>query len=257
MINDFQTLKISISNHIAINHPLFSYLNNDLRQGFSKKQFKVYWYNYLLRTLNTIPSVANVVKAAALNRDMENLALAGKNLWEETGKGNEFDVHINLLINAHNVHAYKVFQLNPVDLVNLKYAEEIIPETHEFLKIQNYLYTSSSYNVVVGANYAQESAASSMLSHFYNAFFKKYENHYQNTQSFTNITKYFDEHLDGTEEQHALNAEKIVQKRYNDRKNISEISYGVDKFLKAQSQLWDGLLKKLKSLDISDEIVEF
>lgn len=256
-MKEFQTLKEVIYSHKALNHPFFSYLNDSERKGFSSLQFKVYWYNYLLRTSNTILSIANVVKAAAANSDMENLALAGKNLWEETGKGNEQDVHVNLLISAHNTHAYKIFQLEPVNLSMLENSDEILPETFKFLEVQDNLYTNTSYNIVVGANYAQESAASGMLEHFYNSFFKKYVNHYPDESNWLKISKYFDEHLGGTEEQHAFNAEKIVAKRFNDKDNVPEILYGVTEFLNAQSQLWDGLFRKLKDLEINTTIVEF
>lgn len=211
----------------------------------------------MLRTLNTIPLIANVVKAAAINRDIENLALAGKNLWEETGKGNESNVHINLLINAYSVHADHIFGLEPVNLPELANTPEIIPETHEFLDTQNSLYTHPSYNIVIGANYAQESTASGMLKHFYNSFFKSYINHYNDSKIFSNISEYFNEHLDGTEEEHAANAERIVEKRCCDKKNLPEILYGINGFLEAQSQLWDGLHRTLKSLDNNAVMVEF
>ena len=257
MTNNFQILKELVSNHRALNHPLFTYLNNPDRHGFNTDQFKMYWYNYLLRTLNTIPSIANVVKAAAINSDMENLALAGKNLWEETGKGNEEDVHINLLINSHNIHAKHIFKLKPIDISTISEASEIILETREFLNVQNDLYTNNSYNIIVGANYAQESAASGMLEHFYNGFFKKYIDHYSYQNDWLNICKYFDEHLDGTEEQHSLNAEKIVIKRYTVENNAPDIFHGANEFLNSQSRLWDGLLEKLKSLEESSKVVEF
>ena len=243
-ILNFQQLKDFTYAHKAFNHPFFNYINSPQRNGFSADQFEIYWHNYFFRTINTIPSVANVVKAAAAEGDMENLALAGKNLYEETGQANQENVHIKLLIDAYNTHAKVVFGLNSINLKTIPYSNRLIPEVKLFLETQKILYEHPIYDVVIGANYAQESAAPSMLANFYDAFFLQYRNHLSDAD-FAIVSKYFHEHLDGTEEQHALNAEKIVINRCNDPKNIPYILFGVEQFLNIQSQLWDGLHREI------------
>ncbi|MGI4775434.1 MAG: iron-containing redox enzyme family protein, partial [Janthinobacterium lividum] len=205
---------------------------------------------------NTIPSIAHVVKAAALEGDMENLALAGKNLYEETGQGNQDNVHIKLLIDAYNIHAKDIFSLDSMDLNNISHSTELIPEVELFLENQRSLYEHNIYNVVIGANYAQETAASSMLENFYNAFFLKYKSRISDI-NFAVISKYFCEHLNGTEEQHALNAQKIIINRCSEHKNIPHILFGVEQFLNAQSKLWDGLHRELLATENEELIINF
>ncbi len=249
-ISNFSELESYIKNHRAIHHPLFDYLQNCASLGFTSKQYQIYRDNYLLRTFYTIPSVAFLVAASALNVDIQTLTTAGKNLYEESGRGDASDAHSKLLVDSHNLHARTVFNLDDVSLKEIHYSKWIIQETRSFIESQEKLYKNKVYCIVLGAAFAHESAATPMLSAFYHNLFKSYRNYY-NDCNFEDLSKYFLVHIDGLEEEHADNAGLAARRNCINEQSLNQLFIGSSGFLNSQACLWDGLYRTL--IEAEDE----
>lgn len=254
---NFSNLLNYIENHKAVNHPFFVYLN-DVKNGFTANQYSIYRYNYFYRTSNTIPSIAHLVIAAAFNGDIQSLAFAGQNLYEETGCGVKENVHSKLLEDSYNSHAKKIFGLNPLYLKDTTSSSNVnvIKEACLFVEKQNTLYKSDNYCTVLGTALAHETLAVSMLTNFYKAFFLRYRGYYKK-EEFDQVEKYFSSHLGGVEERHAKNSQEIVQRWCKNENDLHSIAKGAIGFMEAQSVLWDGLHRELKNAEDERIIIKF
>lgn len=241
----FSSLELFLKNHRAIHHPFFNYIKACAKEGFTPKQYQIYRDNYLYRTMHTIPSIAYLTAAAALNGDIETLSLVGKNLFEECGSGDPKKAHSQLLNFSHNEHGKTVFNLNPIQMVDLQHQPTITKETRQFVKQEKDLYQNKNYCIALGAAYAHETAANSMLTHFYESIFLSYKNHY-NLQEFYHIAEYFLIHISGLELVHADIAKYSAQKMDTSKENLKDLAEGCTVFLNSQANLWDGLLRELQ-----------
>jgi hypothetical protein len=246
--NIFESYDKKLKSHRAINHDLFNYLNKKRNIGFTQGQYKTYRDNFLLRTFNTISSVAKVVIAAAKYIDYPTLAEIGKNLYQETGEGNYENSHLYLLEKSHNVHGQKIFNLPPISLVNVSNSEFVVTHNKEFLDVQNRLYENDSYLIVLGASYAHESAAESMLGQFESSLFDIYSGYYDETE-YKTLCKYFSVHLNGVEHEHGVNAKKALLRICRTEENLKLVFNAANAFLDAQAHLWDGMLLKIREFE--------
>ncbi len=238
-----------LKNHSAIKNPLFDYLKDSARDGFTPLQYRLYRDNYIYRTCQTVISVAHTTIAAAKNKDMETLATAGKNLYEESGMGVFLNSHLQLLSTSHNLHGDYIFGLAPIDLKDVFLSPYILPETKNFIAVAERLYTHENYPTVLGASYAQESAAVHMINDFYQSLFLPYKGHY-NKFDFQRVDQYFADHLNGMEENHAHNASVAIEQNSQTSKELAQALEGVIGFLDAQSQLWTALHKAMQKAEI-------
>lgn len=237
-----------LKNHQAIKSPFFDYLKNSTKTGVTPLQYRLYRDNYMYRTSQTIISVANTVIAAAKNQDMETLATAGQNLYEESGMGIGLNSHLRLLSISHNLHGQSVFNLDPIDLKDVSLSPYILPETRNFIKVAEKLYTHKNYLTVLGASYAQENAAVYMINDFYQSLFLPYKNFYDELE-FYKISQYFHDHLCGVEENHAYNASLSIEKNCKTEKDVEQGVKGCIEFLEVQSQLWNSLHQAMKKAE--------
>ena len=65
----FDPISEEFSAHKALKHPMFEYLQEQSKEGFTSKQFEIYRDNFFRRTELTIPSVARFIEKAALSGD--------------------------------------------------------------------------------------------------------------------------------------------------------------------------------------------
>jgi len=93
----------------------------------------------------------------------------------------------------------------------------------------------------------QELAAEPMLQSLYQSLFAPYEQFYTQND-YLRIRQYFDCHLDGTEERHALDTYQIAVHLSESQKNADLVMEGALRFLNLQAALWDDLYDLLKKL---------
>lgn len=254
-IRSLSALEESIRNHSAINHKLFSYIRDI--PGLTPNQYSVYRANYFYRTLHTIPSIACLLASAALNCDFETLSFTGQNLYEETGCGKTARMHNVLLELSHNYHGKYIFGIKPLALNTVSSSLEVMDETKSFVKIERSLYQNENYAVILGAAYAHETAAVSMLTNFYEGIFDKYRGYYDNLE-FYKIMEYFLIHITGIEQDHAYKSHLVVKSHAKkDKRALSDIICGAISFLDAQSKLWDGIYNQLVIYEDSNEVIPF
>lgn len=244
----FADIEFFIQNHRALHHPLFDYLGKHAATGFTPTQFQIYRDNYFLRTFNTIPCIANLLISVAKNLDFETLAAVGKNLYDETGCGDQLRTHSYLLEFSHNTHAETVFNLKPISLIDSDKSIYLTNEAKQFVNKETRLYTHQMYGTVLGAAYAHEAAASVMLIGFYEGFFTGYKSYYS-AKDFYNLSEYFLVHISGLEDAHAKKAREAVI-RYSAKENsLFALFNGVSGFLDSQAALWDGLYREIKGAE--------
>lgn len=226
----------------------FLFLAEAAEAGVTPVQFRLYRDNFFFRTANTTAVVAKVVVAAARHADTPTLASAGKNLYEETGEGNASRAHLGLLERSHNVHGARVFGQAPLPVIEAHRSPVLLGEARAFREIQERLYTSPNYPTVLGASCAQESVANAMLQRFQDAFFLPYQGVYTEDE-FTGLVEYFAAHINGVEEEHGAEAHAAMERVCHCRDDVEYAMQGVNGFLDAQANLWDGLLRAFHAAD--------
>ena len=229
---------------VDVASPLFVYCSS-LSRGLNSTQFHVFRDNYLLRTRNTIPSVAKVALAAARHRDYPTLSSIARNLYEETGEGVAKDSHTELLTDCFNTHGRVVFDLPPVSLDEVNNSPVLLPETYTFLRQQDALYESEDYLSVLAASYAQELAADGMLRAIRDSLFLPYRSRYTGPDDWQRVSRYFDVHLNGLEEAHGEMARKAVEDNCKSEKDHINADNAAQAFLIAQSTLWGALHRRM------------
>jgi hypothetical protein len=238
--------------HQALDHPLFSYLEEQSKSGFNSRQFQIYRDNFFYRTELTIPSVAKTIEKAALEGDLVTVAETISNLYDEGGYGDPNKVHSKLLLDSHNLHGEKIFGLIPIDkLKNVKNSSLLLPESLKYRKHKIAVF-NQPYPYIAGNTFAHELAADGMLVNFRKAFFDPYQNYYQ-PEEFKELLSYFTAHKDdrvegvGVEEMHGIMARSAAERACEE--NIGKIPKmrkgGLD-FLNTQSNLWFGMLREME-----------
>lgn len=256
MIGNFNVLvNKEIERYRQRSRVLFDYLAQRSKVGFTAAQFSLYRDNYFYRTYRTVPCIAKVVESASKAADYITLSSAASNLFEESGSGQAQKSHPELLLYSHNQHAERVFQLPPTTLIASLDSSHILPEAREFTNVQSSLYYSFNHIEVLGANYAQEEAATEMLTSFMSAFFEPYQSYYNNGD-FKNLIEYFICHIDGLEERHADDARNCLLQWCKTEKDLEIAINSINKILSAQSNLWLGLLQALIELEDTGPIRE-
>ena len=243
------------SKHPAIKHPLFDYLGDNSDKGLNKLQYAVYYHNFLYRTKHTIPSVAFALARAAIEGDMATVAMHGRNLGDETGHGNPNFVHSKLLMDAHNHHGKKIFDLDPLTIKDLDESTFITPETREYCEMKDKIF-KMSYPPIAGNMWAHEFAADDMLINFRKGFFEPYKSHYS-PEEWKDVMKFFDAHRDednphggDVEAEHERMARQaVVFSCKGDVKKLEDVREGGLMFLDAQAKLWDSLLRECKRFE--------
>lgn len=234
--------------HSIFSNPLFSYLYELSKKGFTAKQFHIYRDNFFFRTLNTIPSLSHVLIKAAYHCDFRTLASVGRNLYEETGEGEANNSHSSLLECSYNTHGKIVFSLEPIPLQNVSQSTFILEETHYFVVEQRKLYTSANYGVALGAMLGQEMAADNMLRVFYETLFLPYKGYYRSNK-FKDVELYFLCHLNGVEARHGQDARKAALHFCRNEEDIELVLNAAENFLDIQALLWDGFFNAMKKAE--------
>ncbi|HLD77197.1 MAG TPA: hypothetical protein VI861_03600 [Rickettsiales bacterium] len=238
--------------HRANHHSFFDYLRDQSYIGFNPRQLDIFRANFFFRTFKTIQSVANAMRAAAEAGDFSGVAGSAQNLSEEGGKGDPKKVHLKLLEDCFNEYCLKIFGLAPLLLKDCARSPLLTEEVIAFRKTQLQLFRSS-YPTVVGDLLAHEGAADDMLGVFRETLFLPYKEYYDK-ESFKKLMLYFDEHRDdekeggNVEEQHEQAALAVATNVIclDPNKNFRLILTGGMKFLNAQANLWDSLLREFK-----------
>ncbi len=225
----------------AASAAFFAYLAKRSTSGFTSRQFQLYRDNYLFRTATTCEGIARTALWAALNGDRRVLAGIAKNLNEECGEGCPGRNHQTLLERCHDLHGAQVFGLEPgVTVRDAEASPLVLPEARAYREVYLSLFTNTSYAQVLGASFAQESAADDMLRRFYRCLFEPYRGWYL-PAAFDAATEYFTLHLDGVEEGHGRAAKAALQQVCTESAHVESAGWGIARFLNAQSALWDAL----------------
>lgn len=252
IFNNQFNLKIqqAISNYESRSRVLFNYLKEQSKIGWTKPQFLLYRDNYFFRTYETIECVAKVIISAKRHEDFITLRSAGNNCYEESGSNTYRKSHLELLLYSHNRHSERIFGIQYISLRDSLGSPHILEETKAFRKSQIALYESSNHVEVLAANYAQEAAATTMLTVFMKSFFEPYKNYYSNKE-YQEITEYFHCHLEGLEERHADEAKYCLFQQCYTPEDIEIAIASISTILTAQSNMWVALKEKLQSITIN------
>ena len=241
-------------NHPAINHSLFSYLAEQSDSGFNKMQYAIFYINFLFRTKETIPSVALALARAALEGDNSTVAMHGKNLGDETGHGNPDNVHSKLLMDTHNFHGSRVFDLDPLTIQDLKTSILITPEVREYCEMKAEIFRKS-YPHIAGNMWAHEFAADDMLTNFKEAYFEPYKSHYSE-EEYEKLMKFFDAHRDDSVDGGDVEAEHERMARQavyfackGDIRKLDAVLEGGLMMLDCQAKVWDSILRETQKFE--------
>ncbi|MDX2082424.1 MAG: hypothetical protein SFV53_00335 [Rickettsiales bacterium] len=250
------------SEHKALKHPLFVYLEERSKEGFTAKQFLIYRDNFFRRSQLEIPSIASTLRASVLYGDFDAAVLGFKNLSNKMGGGNVKKIHSQLLLESHNIHGIRVFGLDPVArMTDVEKSEVLLPEVEEYRKAKEDIFTRQ-YPVIAGNTWAHELAADSMLDNFRKAFFDPYKSYYE-PKEYKNIARFFTVHKDqlredkSVEKQHEKMARKTVESAcLESLTHIEQVREGGLIFLDHQAKLWDGMLRELEKARNIVEIIK-
>jgi len=248
-------------NHPAYNHKLFQYLEDQKSKGFNKNQFQIYRDNFFYRTELTIPSVASTVIAAIKNSDYITVSQMAKNLYDEGGYGDPNKVHAKLLLDSHNLHGEKIFNLQPVRRIkDIENSDYITNETKNYRSSKMNVF-NESYSYVIGNAWAHEFLADGMLENFKNAFFVPYRGYY-NPKDYEKVIEFYKAHRDDEKEGGDVEAEhermardSVVRSCDSDIKKYNEVLRGGLEFMSKQSNLWDSMLSLLEKNQKSSEVI--
>ena len=240
--------------HPATNHQLFSYLKDQSDTGFNKFQYAIFYNNFLFRTKETIPSVALALARAALEGDNATVAMHGRNLGDETGHGNPDHVHSQLLMDTHNFHGKRVFDIDPITIQDLKTSILITPEVKEYCEMKEEIFRKS-YPHIAGNMWAHEYLADDMLTKFREAYFEPYKSHYTEDE-YKELMKFFDAHRDDSVEGGDVEAEHERMARQavyfsckGDIKKLDAVLEGGLMMLDCQARVWDSILRETKKYE--------
>lgn len=248
--------------HVALKHPLFDYLREQSLEGFTSRQFLVYRNNFLRRTQLTIPSIAQMLGASVTYGDFEAAILTFRNLSDEMGNGEVSMMHAKLLLESHNIHSVRVFDLDPVVRISdTEKSTVLVPEVEEYRKAKGDIFFRP-YPYIAGNTWAHEFAADAMLDNFKEAFFTPYFGFYTE-EEFERVIRFFTVHKDefkkdgNVEQQHEEMARRSVESVcLEGLAHVQEVREGGLIFLNHQAKLWDGMLREIEKARNIGEIVK-
>lgn len=258
----FDPIAEEFSNHRALNHDFFKYLEEQSKEGFTPKQYEVYRDNFFRRTELTIPSIARVIEKAALSGDPQAVIDTIRNLNDEGGYGDIEKMHSNLLLKSHNVHGMRVFSVDPVfPISEVAKSPNLVPEVEEYRKAKQASF-DQSYPYIAGNTWAHELAADGMLDNFRKTFFSPYQGKYA-PEEYKRVTEFFTAHKDDAvvggdiEAQHERMARGAAERACKESlANVAEVRNGGLNFLGHQAKLWDGMLREVEKAKSVGEIVK-
>lgn len=234
-----------IENHPALNHPYFSFLQEQSKIGFTPTQAQIQRDNYLFGCFELIPSLAKALIASAKNQDNKSIAILGKNIFEETGQGKIAEGHPLLAEHSFNIHTARIFNLPSIKLKQITNSPFITPQTRNFIAKQAELYDSTSYPIVLGTSYADEYSSLPSMKIYYETFFLPYKS-YHSEKLYEEISKYWLLHLGGMEAEHIDDIKLSITQMCHSQKDIDDVRKGAIELLDAQKALFDGMLSAME-----------
>jgi hypothetical protein len=229
----------SLAHHKAGCRQVMAFLGA-LPEESRRPAFDTFRQNYFFRTKTTPGSVARVLLAAARQLDLDTMADAALNIYQEAGSGDPAAAHLRLLEYSHNRLAADVYDLPPLSIADAETFPLVVAATREFRRTQLELYSADDYCLVLGASYAQESAAVDMLQAVLDFMFAPHSDRYP-APEFADLVEYFTCHLDGVEEQHAQNALGALARNCRTTGDTQSALDGARRFLAVQSGIWSAL----------------
>ena len=260
--------------HPALRHPLFGHVRAlAASDDLSADQFEFFRHILFGRIHLTIPSIIDVLRSAALSRDLELIATCFANLVDELSPDTGFVTHVDLLERAFNTIGTKIFGLPPVSLVEC-YARPRLPEELTYRYTVQALY--SERPVVV--SFAQELSSGGLqnpaglatpgfMAELYLATREicTRNSSYLAKKEFEGaVLPYFSAHLaigpgyelvadaDGVESMHGQRAALDYLRTVAVPEMIAADEPYVLAFLNAQAALFDRALSSIKSLDAAE-----
>jgi hypothetical protein len=244
--NEVSSYISKLDNHPVYQNDYFKLLENT---KWSKETYALHRANFFYRTELTVKGIAHICSRAAVENDQATLILFAYILNEETGNGDPQLCHEKLMEQSHNLYAKSEFSLPELLVNEAKESELIIEETLQYRDRVNELITAS-YPRMLGVAMALESHADHMLHKFRGAFRKNLKK-LDNNIFEKNIEIYFNCHIDnGVEERHAEDARRCVINNCKTNQDLSEIIFGAEEMLKAQTNMWNALAKKSKQITL-------
>lgn len=259
-----------ISEHTAINHPMFDFIKNQIDSGnFTDKQYSFFRHIMFSRVYLTIPSITVALKAAIIKEDFESIETCFQNLSDELSfnsdnGGNLGRSHPRLMEEAFNFIGNVVFKLKDTSLSQsfqtpLLSTEIIYHSTILKLYKEHPLTVSLAQEISSGGIISNNKPG--MMEQLYKIFFTFYKNNADkiNIEKFKiRILPYFSAHLaidhnfqiehngTGIEFQHG---ERAIKDYLRNKNSIAEIKKDIPyllAFLDAQKYLFDCSLEYLK-----------
>jgi hypothetical protein len=224
-------------------------LSDLVEAGLTRTQYEIYRNNFLYRTATTMPVLTvllnNLARRDTIDDFVFNQVL--KTLADESAFGTSGATHRVLLEKSHNIHGELVFGLKATALASIDAAPHIFDATRSYRRTQFDLYNSDDLAVSVGAFVAQERAAQSMLSLFYNTLFQPYRFVYDRaSKDFDDVAEYFYLHINGVEDAHAHGALVCGYRVCRSGQDAASLRFGVSRFLGAQMAVWRSLIDTLR-----------
>lgn len=239
-----------------LHHPLFDYLAQSSRLGFTPEQFCVYGRGYLEACGQVIPLFELAAARAEVQRDQVSLKILKANLEEEygmqaSGQADEAKVHSSLARKSHHVHAQRVFGIEPAQFD----ATPVSAAAAHYILRQRAIYEDTSYFAVIGACYVDEKGSTGMMEKYYEAFFAPYASQYTAKQSFDGVAEYWRAHMEELEAAHAKDIKRALLANCTTMEHINAIKRGCEALLAEQGLLLDGVLAALKAAEKVGELV--
>jgi len=225
-----------IESHICKTETIFDSLKSTLAND-DIRVFELFRVNYFHRTRNTIPSLSRLLMSSLERADFLTASLIGQNIYEETGEGDSLNSHIHLLEQCFNQHGSRVFNLPEIKIIDSEEHPLLTTAAKKFILEQNKAYSNSQYSNVLAVSYAQETVANRMLKKILEVFFVPYQ-HYYSGEEFSDLTEYFNCHINGLEERHALDMRDSLIRNCQNVRQWQEANDQVTSFLNAQLKLW-------------------
>jgi hypothetical protein len=234
--------KIDRAIDVLLHHPLFDYLAQCARIGFTPQQFCIHGRGYLEACRQVIPLFEKAAARAKEQGDKISLDILNQNLDEEygrlpSGEQDEGKVHTNLARQSHHVHAQRVFGVDPQHFE----ATAITPAVMSYIERQLELYSDPSYFAVISACYVDEKGATGMMAVYFKTLFEPYANHYPSRQAFDDVAEYWRAHLNELEAVHAKDIRRALVANCTTTDHVKAMTQGSESLLAAQHKLLDGV----------------
>lgn len=243
-------LDMDVAKHNADSTNTFRKFSEILKPSIAPTIFAIFRDNYIVRTESTYRSICQTLGSAMAEPRVSPYTLMAlrDTIREELGHKYGTDTHQNLMFNAFSTHGVSAFGLKEASFAKVLQSSFVTDATFDFRLSQSKVYGSADHGVVLGAFFAQESAAETMLNLIRITYFTPFYENYVDRSLIPSVEMYFNAHLDGTEMEHASRSRLCVEEYLKFGGSFSSVHYGASTILNKQKKLWTSLFEKMATL---------